>query len=202
MDMTTDQDANQSDGDRRGLRHWNEEAKLSVAAFGPNGVGSGPPPIQLEWSRLTPDDQDVVLCWAGSANRGPERLGWTWLWTHSGGPPDQHGMKGGHPHIILRPAAAKVERLLAPLAHESRIRLMQAMYDRSRPASELAQTTGLSGGNLYYHLKELMHAAYVADKGGAYGLTNLGYQMLVTVTAIAQAVVADRGEEGLQVAPR
>ena len=120
-----------AEGEKRGMRGWNEKARLSVAAFGRLGEGGGPSPIEREWSTLIPDDQDVVLCWAGAVNRKPEPFQWSWFWTHIGGPPDEHGQKGGHPHIIMCAPAAKVERLLAPLAHESRVRLMQAMYDGS-----------------------------------------------------------------------
>ena len=192
-----------SEGDKRGMQEWNEKAKLSVAAFGPVGQESDdPPPIQREWGEQTPDDQDVILCWAGTVNRGYRHLGWTWLLTHIGGPPDQHGHKGGHPHPMVRASAASIERLLAPLAHESRVRLMQAMYDGPKSSSELSQATGLTGGNLYYHLKELIHAAYVADKDGAYDMTDLGFQLLLTLAGVAHHVVADRGEEGLLVTSR
>jgi DNA-binding transcriptional ArsR family regulator len=196
-------DAECEGSEAREMRQWNEKAPLSVAAFGPLGHdGDQPPPIQAEWGALTPDDQDTILLWAGSVNRGYTRLGWTWLLTHTGGAPDRRGYKGGHPHPILRAPAASIERLLAPLAHESRVRLMQAMYDGPKSSSELSQATGLTGGNLYYHLKELMHAAYVADKDGAYDMTDLGYQLVLTLAGIAHHVVADRGEEGLLVTSR
>jgi predicted transcriptional regulator len=92
--------------------------------------------------------------------------------------------------------------MLSPLAHEARIRLMQTMYDGPKSSGELSEATALKGGNLYYHLKELLHAAYVREMNGGYDLTPLGCQMLLTVAAIADKVVEDRGAEGLLVADR
>lgn len=196
MESANDQSPSESAEQR-----WAEKAPLTVAALGPLGE-RGPRPIEREWWTLLDDDQDLVFCWAGGVNRRGTQLGWSMFLVNVGGERDDHGYKGGHPNPVLSPPAAKVERLLAPLAHESRVRIMQAMYDGPKSSGELSQATGLTGGNLYYHLKELMHAAYVKDTGGAYDLTELGYQLLITVTAIAQAKVTDRGEEGLLINPR
>lgn len=59
----------------------------------------------------------------------------------------------------------------------------------------------MKGGNLYYHLRELIYAAYVKDLDGSYDLTDLGCQILFTVASIAGIAVQDKGEEGLLVAP-
>jgi DNA-binding transcriptional ArsR family regulator len=95
---------------------------------------------------------------------------------------------------------AKVERLLSPLAHEGRIKIMQALYDEPLSASDLAAATGFQGGGLYHHLRELKYAAYVRDTSGRYALTELGRQLLVTMTLIARQAIVDRGEEGLAAA--
>jgi len=100
--------------------------------------------------------------------------------------------------VAASPSA--IERMLSPLAHEARVKLMQTMHDGPRSAGQLAEATGLRGGNLYYHLKELLHASYVREVAGGYDLTPLGCQMLLTVAAIASKVVEDRGEQGLLVA--
>ena len=57
----------------------------------------------------------------------------------------------------------------------------------------------MKGGNLYYHLKELVHAGYVSEEDSAYGLTDLGRQLLLTFTSIASQAVKDRGEQGLAI---
>ena len=171
------------------------EAPVTRGAFGRRD-GPGPPgAIYREWAKIARHNQDVILCWAGEWNRNGTHLSWGW-WNWAVG---EHGAE--HPHPAIRTPAANVERMLAPLAHESRVRLMQAMYDGPKASGELAQATRLGGGNLYYHLKELIHAAYVREVTGGYDLTPLGCQMLITVASIAEQVVKDRGEEGLLVAP-
>ena len=171
-----------------------DNAPGTTAAFGGPDEG-GPPPIVTEWHRLLQDDQDLIFVWAGCWNQRGARPGWVWLWSHIGGENDH----GGHPHPVTATPAASVERMLSPLAHEARIRIMQALYVGPKSSSELSEATALKGGNLYYHLKELAHAAYLTEKDGAYELTQLGCQMLITVATIADKVVADRGEQGLLV---
>jgi DNA-binding transcriptional ArsR family regulator len=124
-----------------------------------------------------------------------DNAGWTWIGWHVA--EDEASAK--EPNDITRTPAANVERMLAPLAHEARIRIMQTLYLGPKSSGELSEATGLKGGNLYYHLKELMHAAYVAASDFAYDITPLGCQMLITVASIAGKVVADRGEQGLMV---
>lgn len=61
---------------------------------------------------------------------------------------------------------------------------------------ELSDATGMSGGNLYYHLKELIHAQCVANAGNAYELTELGRQLLLTLVLVAAHVMRDHGSQG------
>jgi hypothetical protein len=56
---------------------------------------------------------------------------------------------------------------------------MQVMYDGPKASGALSEATALKGRNLYYHLKELIHAAYVREQNRGYDLTSLGCQMLV-----------------------
>jgi len=180
------------------LPNW-ENAPITRAAFGAPTEPSperGPRPIEREWGEIAKSEQDVIVYWGGSWTRRDTQLGWGWLCWHVRG--DKYSE--GQPHPAVKATAASVERILSPLAHEARIRIMQAMYDGPKTSGILSQATGLTGGNLYYHLKELMHAAYVREKEGAYDLTPLGCQMLVTVSMIAHEIVKDRGEEGLLVA--
>ena len=171
------------------------KAPITKAAFG-LPEDKGPPPINREWGELCKDDQDVIFLWAGEWNRRTSRYGWSWISWHLSAEDDPEQ----HPHPAVRTPAANVERMLSPLAHEARIRIMQTMYDGAKSSGQLSEATGLKGGNLYYHLKELIHAAYVKEQNGGYDLTELGCQMLLTVAAIADKVVKDSGEEGLLVA--
>jgi DNA-binding transcriptional ArsR family regulator len=136
-------------------------------------------------------DQDLIFLMAGSHNRRTTRNSWTAFWWHVDGKPGES--------VVTNTPAANVERLLSPLAHEARIRILQAIFPAPRSSGELSDLTGLRGGNLYYHLRELIHAEYVTEREGAYDLTGLGLQMLITVTTVASKVVEDRGEEGLLV---
>ena len=70
---------------------------------------------------------------------------------------------------------------------------MQALYDGPLSPTELGEAVGARGGSLYHHLKELKYAAYIADEKGVYELTNLGRQLLVTVSLIASQETTDRG---------
>jgi len=178
------------------MSFW-DKAPITKAALGEPGT-EGPPPMDREWHELIKSDQDVTFLWAGAWRRGETYLGWSWHWTWVEGEVDHDA----YPHPAVRASAASVERMLSPLAHEARVKLMQTMYDGPKAAAQLSEATGLKGGNLYYHLKELLHASYVKEAEGGYDLTPLGCQLLLTVAAIADKVVEDRGEQGLLVADR
>jgi len=177
------------------MEQWDElleQSPITRAAFGPTRQ-RGPRPMEREWGEFAKSDQDVIVYLAGMWNRHDRRLGWGLCSVYLGG----DNYEGGHEHPALHTAAASVERILSPLAHEARVRIMQAMYDAPKSSGELSEATGLRGGNLHYHLKELIHAAYVSETRGVYDLTPLGCQMLMTVTMLAHGIVKDRGEEGL-----
>lgn len=166
--------------------------------------GGPPPPIIHEWHEVVQEPGDFILLWAG-ANRGHRNaettLSWSWLTVGGGDKLWGDAAKDEKPQLgPYDPSiAAKVERLLSPLAHESRIQLMLSMFKVDRSSTEMAESTGLKGGNLYYHLKELVHAGYVREQEGIHGLTDLGRQLLLTFTSIASQAVKDRGEYGLAV---
>jgi len=178
------------------MSFWDNAPITKDALGGP--AEEGPPPMEREWHDLVTHDQDVVFLWTGAWRRGETYLGWSWHWTRI------HEQPGPRTelHPALEASPAGVERMLSPLAHEARIRIMQTMYDGPKLAGQLSDATGLKGGNLYYHLKELLHASYVKEADGGYDLTPLGCQMLLTVSAIASKVIEDRGEQGLLVADR
>ena len=175
-----------------------EEQPITKAAFG-GPDRKGPPPIEQEWRDLCEDDQDVIFFWGGEWNRsrpgGFQKYGWTWICSRLGADSDSDEQR----HPATGTPAANVERMLSPLAHEARINIMQVLYSGAKSPGELSAATGLKGGNLYHHLKELLHAAYAKEEGGTYDLTPLGCQMLITVAAIAQKVVKDSDQEGLLV---
>jgi len=167
-----------------------DESPITKAAFGPPGQRDGPRPIEQEWLNITKGDQDTIVYLAGAWNRSGTHMAWGLGSVYLGG----ENYDGSHAHPAVRASAAGIERLLSPLAHEARVRIMQAMYDGPKTADGLSAATALSGGSLYEHLQELLDATYVVKKGGAYDLTPLGCQILVTVAIFADLVVRDRTE--------
>jgi DNA-binding HxlR family transcriptional regulator len=146
----------------------------------------GPPSIIREWVATLEGSDNFVFLWA-AATKG---VSWSSFHTRLG-----RGLN--EPNAVDTTPAANVERLLAPLAHEGRIKIMQALSGGTLTPSELTARTGFQGGGLYHHLKELKYASYISDKDGKYSLTPLGRQLLMTVTLMAKDAVVDRGEEGL-----
>jgi DNA-binding transcriptional ArsR family regulator len=133
-----------------------------------------------------------VCLWAGVIRREKGQLGWGCLSTRLGGRRPARA-------AAQEMSAAAVERLLSPLAHEGRVRIMQALFQRTLTASALSRATGFGGGGLYHHLRELEHADYVVSDRGKYRLTQLGCELLVTVLSMANEVIEDRGKRGLGV---
>jgi len=159
----------------------------------------GPPPMIAEWHEAMKGAGDYVLLWAGAVRLGEGRgdRSWSCLWVNTGYPPPDEKGEPKRKSATDADAAAKVECLLTPLAHEARVRLMQALYDGPRGASELTAATDLRGGNLYHHLKELIHADCVCEQDGGYALTNTGRYLLITMEGLAGQFIEDRDEEGL-----
>lgn len=150
------------------------------------------PAIIREWRALLKARGDFVCLWTGVVRREDGDLGWGCWVTYLG--------KRDKGKVALRDIpAARVERLLAPLAHESRIEIMRALLDGPLSASHLSKATGFQAGGLYHHLRELEYASYVTSKDGRYHLTNLGCQLLVTFLCMANEVIEDLGEQGLGV---
>ncbi len=171
---------------------------ITQNAFG----GKGPPAICVEWNRGLTEPGEFILVWAGACRslspRDPGTLSWSWIHERLI-LPDEEPVE--QEESCARPEdptlAVKVERMLSPLAHESRVRILQALYESHKSSTELSEATGLKGGNLYHHLRDLLNSAYVCEKEPGYGLTGLGRQLLITFTCIASQVVQDRDGEGL-----
>jgi DNA-binding transcriptional ArsR family regulator len=161
----------------------------------------GPPPLIAEWGKKIPEPGNYILLWAGAFRNptGSGCLSWSSLLTRTHWPSEEPADEDeGDTSPPTDPdAAGKVERMLGPLAHASRIRIMQALYEGHHSSSRLSQATGLKGGNLYHHMRELTHARYVREQDGGYALTNYGRQLLLTMTCFACQMVEDRDDEGL-----
>ena len=67
-----------------------------------------------------------------------------------------------------------ITRFLSAFSHEARITLMRALFDEHRTTTQL-KALGISHGQLYHHLKDLMLAGYVGkEKRDTYALTMRG----------------------------
>lgn len=178
-------------------KNWD---KLPITSFALERVqidgAPAVPAIEREWWNNTPNKNDAFMFWGGTWKRQDERIGWTWWWWFGDG---DEADGGRHPAVDASPEA--VARMLAPLAHEGRIKLMQAMYNSPKSSGDLTHITGLKGGNLYYHLKELIRSNYVCERDDGYDLTGLGAQMLMTFAGIAGRAIRYSGNEGQVAAP-
>jgi hypothetical protein len=65
---------------------------------------------------------------------------------------------------ILKCSPKRMAKLLSPFSNEQRIRILKMLLEGDKLSSELIQTTGLEGGQLYHHLKELALAEYIEQK--------------------------------------
>ncbi len=170
---------------------------VTDAALGKTRRGS-PPKMAQEFHDAVNEPGDYILLWAGACKvgDGKGKFSWSSLTTSLGGVEPKAARIAEQQ---VETPASHVERILSPLAHEARIRLLQILYSGPKSSSELTELTGLKGGNLHYHLKELMYADYVCEKDRHYSLTRLGIQLLITTTCIAHLNVKDKGEDGLEI---
>jgi len=82
---------------------------------------------------------------------------------------------------LLDCPSKRVAQLLQCLSSEQRIDLMKALFRGNKAPSDLVKETGVEGGQLYHHLKEMMFAGMVDSKSrGLYKLNVNGVQALFT----------------------
>ena len=76
---------------------------------------------------------------------------------------------------------------------------MQALFQAPLSSAALTKATGLKGGNLHHHLKELIYSSYVRaeerEQERRYILTNLGIHLLMTFAMLAGKIIQDRGDD-------
>jgi len=87
---------------------------------------------------------------------------------------------------VRKVSSSRIVRILGSLANEHRVKILLSLLQGSKSASELAEETGLEGGPLYHHLKELMLAGYIeSPERGKYVLTPRGCIVIRVVAALA-----------------
>lgn len=76
-------------------------------------------------------------------------------------------------------------RYCAALANEHRIKILKALAGQEQTTAQLSEFTGLEGGPLYHHLKELITARFVQQRErSCYKITREGLDALLTVGAL------------------
>lgn len=97
----------------------------------------------------------------------------------------------------------RIVGIVSPFSNENRVRIMQVLLEGPKTSSELSRETGLEGGQLYHHLKDLMLAGYVEAVGrGKYALTSKGCMAIRTVAGMASIPGFAVPGEGELEAPR
>lgn len=87
---------------------------------------------------------------------------------------------------IIKCPPSDIAKLMASFSSENRVRIMQSLLRGVKTASELSEETGLEGGQLYHHLKDLMMAGYVQIvERGKYTLTSKGCIAIRTLACLA-----------------
>ena len=82
---------------------------------------------------------------------------------------------------LLDCPSKRAVHLLQCLSSEQRIDLMKALFRGDKTPSDLTKETGVEGGQLYHHLKEMIFAGLVdSESRGLYRLTVDGVQSLFT----------------------
>lgn len=87
---------------------------------------------------------------------------------------------------VLEVAPEKIVRFISPLTNENRIRILKLLLKGPKSVSEISKAVGLKGGELYHHLKELIHSGYIrVVSRGIYSLTMKGEIALIMISGMA-----------------
>lgn len=135
---------------------------------------SAQPPTSQDsaWALLTLQDQQPngAVLFAGHVQLG---AGGDWVWQET------------HPVAsLLEGNWATAAAPLAALGHPLRLALLRAALDGPVPAATLGERAGLSGGQLYHHLRELQAAGWLqAQARGPYRVPGDRVIPLLTVLA-------------------
>jgi len=97
---------------------------------------------------------------------------------------------------VLAASPERVAKLVAPLSSRQRVAILKALIEGPKTPSELSRITGMRGGELYHHLKELIRSGYVEARGrGVYALTFKGEAVFSVVAGLASHLEPPTDEE-------
>jgi len=172
-----------------------DKAPVTKAALWTSTEERGPSALEREWAGQLRNEGDFILLIAGCCKRLGSTGTWTALWWNVSA---EDGDPDAQRAAALSDSPTAVERFLAPFSRETRVRIMQELWRGARSADDLSEAAGVKGGALHSHLDDLMQAGLVAkEPNGAYSLTGLGCNLLLTITELAGITVEDRGADGL-----
>ena len=90
----------------------------------------------------------------------------------------------------------EVAAVMAPFANAQRVRLLKALYLGIAESGQLKDFTGLTGGQLYHHLKELALAKFLSrHMRGEYRLSSFGYYAFSALMILAHDLLAQETDE-------
>jgi predicted transcriptional regulator len=83
-----------------------------------------------------------------------------------------------------------VKDLLEPVANIQRFEILKSLSVQTRTFSDIAQMTGLRGGNLLFHVRKLTDAGMILQRHerGDYIITDKGYKTLMAISQLHQLV--------------
>lgn len=74
-----------------------------------------------------------------------------------------------------------IAEVASSFVNPARVRLIKSLLAGDKTSSELSQDTGIEGGQLYHHFRELARAKFISrDSRGVYKLSHFGRQMAIT----------------------
>ncbi len=79
-----------------------------------------------------------------------------------------------------------IDRVLKPLSHQARLRIITTLGQGSAGFSELSEVTDMRGGHLSFHLEQLVDSGLVSQNSrkGEYVITGIGLEVLEKLRAI------------------
>ena len=96
----------------------------------------------------------------------------------------------------------QVAAVLAPFANAQRVKLLKALYLGISESGQLKEFTGLTGGQLYHHLKELALAKFLSRKvRGEYRLSSFGYYAFSALMILVASLLEEEIREEEVIAP-
>ena len=96
----------------------------------------------------------------------------------------------------------QVASVMAPFANAQRLRILKALYLGESESGQLREMTGLTGGQLYHHLKELALAKFLSRQvRGEYRLSAFGYYTFSSIMILLSSLLREELDEDDTVSP-